>query len=177
MTIDLSLGALEALIGISIVVIATIIALAIVRHKPCLSHQGAVSLVATDLGNAWFPNRNRAELLSSSWLADIERVVRSDFTMPVKQRHAMIRPSFSSPLAAETHWQRVTAAVELSLERAGNIAEHQAAAVRQLHAAEYALHTLLDELSVVMTPVISSPLATRKIVYSVTVDMPTALAA
>ncbi len=66
--------------------------------------------------------------------------------------------AFSEPLSVEAHWLRATTAVEHSLRRAGDMGEHQAAALRQLQAAEYALHMLLDELGSVMTPKIGSPL-------------------
>jgi hypothetical protein len=62
---------------------------------------------------------------------------------------------------AETQWQRLSAVVELSLTRAADMSAHQAAAARQLEAAEYALHSLLGELQGVMTTSVVSPLAAR----------------
>jgi hypothetical protein len=57
-------------------------------------------------------------------------------------------------MSAETHWARVSAVVERSVQQAKGIGEQQAAARQQLDAAEYTLHRLIEELNeVMMSPV------------------------
>ena len=65
-------------------------------------------------------------------------------------------------LGGQAHWQRATSIVELSLNRATDVATHHAAALRQLQAAEYALHALLSELGSVVKTSVTSPLAARE---------------
>ena len=66
------------------------------------------------------------------------------------------------PAPIEAQWQRVTGAVQQSLARANDLQEHQAVARQKLQAAEYGLHSLLNELSAVMTPGVASPLRTKE---------------
>lgn len=81
-------------------------------------------------------------------------------------RLALSRPQaaparFPSVLTPQAHWQKATSIVELSLARAATMAACQDAAKRQLEAADYALHLLLDDLAQVMSIGITSPLDTR----------------
>ncbi len=84
------------------------------------------------------------------------------------------QPSVSSK---ETHWHRVTTIVELSLARVTDMMSSQAAASNQIHAAEYALHSLLSELGTVMATGIRSPLEARQAAAQVTLPAYSALAA
>jgi hypothetical protein len=60
----------------------------------------------------------------------------------------------TASLSAEAQWQRVSAVVERSIQRAQGIGEQQSAARQQLDAAEYTLHRLIEELNeVMMSPV------------------------
>jgi hypothetical protein len=93
-----------------------------------------------------------------------------------RRKPVAARP-FPKPMSRATHWQRATAVVERSIVRAADVSMHQAAAARQLEAAEYALHCLLDELGSVMTTSIGSPLAAKPATVSTPRPMPTALAA
>ncbi len=68
---------------------------------------------------------------------------------------------FPQPLDPAAHWQKATSIVELSLNRAASMSASQQAAARQLEAADYALHLLLEELNQVMNVGIASPLASR----------------
>lgn len=86
----------------------------------------------------------------------------------------MERPSV---LSRETHWQRATSIVELSLSRVTDIMANQKAASRQINAAEYALHSLLIELSSVMATSIGSPLEARRAARQECAMLPSALAA
>ena len=69
--------------------------------------------------------------------------------------------SFPAVMPRDAHWQRATGVVDLALTRAATMVAWQNGAARQLEAADYALHTLLDELRGVMEVSIQSPLATR----------------
>lgn len=71
------------------------------------------------------------------------------------------RQAFPAIRPAAMQWQRVTGVVELALSRAADMSAHQAAATRQLEAADYALHTLLGELNQVMTTSVASPLVRK----------------
>jgi hypothetical protein len=63
----------------------------------------------------------------------------------------------SASLSAEAQWQRVSAVVERSIQRAQGIGEQQSAARQQLDAAEYTLHRLIEELNEVMTSSVQLP--------------------
>ena len=82
-----------------------------------------------------------------------------------------------SVLARETHWQRATSIVELSMSRVTDIMANQTAASRQINAAEYALHSLLIELGSVMATSIRSPLEARQAARQERAMLPSALAA
>lgn len=82
-----------------------------------------------------------------------------------------------SALTKETHWQRATSIVELSLSRVTEIMANQAAASRQINAAEYALHSLLIELGGVMATNVRSPLVARHAQSQASARLPSALAA
>lgn len=77
----------------------------------------------------------------------------------------------------QAHWQRATSVVELSLTRATDMVAHHAAALRQLQAAEYALHALLGELGSVVKTSVSSPLISREPARTLSEQTPQALAA
>jgi hypothetical protein len=114
-----------------------------------------------------------ALMMGRSGLTDREPVKNT--ASPDRMRHpASARPA---RLSAQAHWERVTAAVEQSLARAQDMRDHQHAAAQQLQAAEYALHTLLGELGVVMEPGIASPLKGRTIAIRASLETSTALAA
>ena len=87
------------------------------------------------------------------------------------------RSAFPAVMAKDRHWQRTTAVVERSIERATAVATHHASAARQLEAAEYALHCMLDELGHVMKTTIGSPLGARPTPEAMRVRPRTALAA
>jgi hypothetical protein len=61
-------------------------------------------------------------------------------------------------LSPEAQWQRVSAIVEQSVQRAHGIGEQQSAARQQLDAAEYTLHRLIEELNEVMHLPVQLPL-------------------
>ena len=85
--------------------------------------------------------------------------------------------TFPAVTPGDNQWALVTGIVELSLARAANIVTHNAAAARQLEAADYALHSLLGELSQVMAPAVSSPLAAKVRPVAAPTQMPSAMAA
>ena len=66
--------------------------------------------------------------------------------------------AFPSCMPREMQWQRTTSVVERSIERAANVVAANVAAARQLEAAEYALHCLLEEIGGVMRIHVQSPL-------------------
>lgn len=153
MTIDLTLGNIEALIAIAIVVLATSVALVIVRRPqlpkfPVVQHFDAV------IGFLSRP------------LSRTERTKKPAISQPL-----------AVPLSPDAHWRRVTVVVEQALMCASTISEHQANAAQQLRSAEYALHTLLEELSAVMAPNVASPLQARIFSVSTPVARSEALAA
>jgi hypothetical protein len=80
-------------------------------------------------------------------------------------------------LSKETHWQRATSIVEQSLSRVTDIMANQAAASRQINAAEYALHSLLIELGSVMATGVRSPLEARHAHSPSPARLPSAMAA
>lgn len=89
------------------------------------------------------------------------------------------RPSavFPGAMPKQTHWQRATSIVELSVARASDMTACHAAASRQLEAAEYALHSLLAELGSVMATTVNSPLNAPPIAPPAAIRSRTALAA
>ncbi len=94
------------------------------------------------------------------------------------QRPKLIgKTAFPTLLSRETHWQRATSIVELSLARATDVLTNQSAASRQLEAAEYALHSLLSELGSMMSTSVRSPLEARQAVAHVGNRVQSALAA
>ena len=95
----------------------------------------------------------------------------------LETRRAGIKTAFPCVLPKDTHWQRTTAVVERSIMRATDVAAHHASAARQLEAAEYALHCLLNELGCVMKTTVGSPLVVRPAPQAVRVRLQTALAA
>jgi hypothetical protein len=84
---------------------------------------------------------------------------------------------FPGVLSRDAHWQRVTGMVERSITRASDISAHQASAARQLEAADYALHCLLDELGDVMMTTVRSPLQMKAMVPTRSAQAPAAMAA
>lgn len=94
-------------------------------------------------------------------------------------KSASNQPRLNIPgvLSKETHWQRATSIVELSLLRVTDIKANQAAASRQINAAEYALHSLLIELGSVMATSVRSPLEARRAHSAAPVRLPSAMAA
>jgi hypothetical protein len=105
-----------------------------------------------------------------------ERAVSSGWSAR-KTRRNSIKTGFPGVLAKDSHWQRTTAVVERSIMRATDVAAHHASAARQLDAAEYALHCLLDELGGIMKITVGSPLGARPASEAVRVRLQTALAA
>jgi hypothetical protein len=71
---------------------------------------------------------------------------------------AQLTADAKAPLSPEAQWQRVSAIVEQSVQRAHGIGEQQSAARQQLDAAEYTLHRLIEELNEVMHLPVQLPL-------------------
>lgn len=87
------------------------------------------------------------------------------------------RPAFPAPMSFQDHWSRAASVVELSLNRATDMAAHHANATRQLEAADYALHVLLGDLKQVMATTVTSPLVQKSRPATAAAHMPAALAA
>jgi hypothetical protein len=81
---------------------------------------------------------------------------------PIAQISVAAQPIAAAAAAAilspEAQWQRVSAIVEQSVQRAHGIGEQQSAARQQLDAAEYTLHRLIEELNEVMHLPVQLPL-------------------
>jgi hypothetical protein len=84
---------------------------------------------------------------------------RAPMATPVAEIAPISAPAAAATasLSAEAQWQRVSAVVELSIQRAHGIGEQQSAARQQLDAAEYTLHRLIEELNEVMMSPVTLP--------------------
>ncbi len=89
-----------------------------------------------------------------------DRSVAGRWTWYSKPKRAVAGP-FPRQLQGESQWQRVTAVVDRSVVRTSQLVLQQAAAERQLEAAEYALHCLLQDLGGVMKTTVGSPLQAK----------------
>ncbi len=118
-----------------------------------------------------------ALLLSSSLIMGFAWFISTTW----KRRTGSVRPNRKiaalTVMDGQAHWQRATSVVELSLTRATDMAAHHAAALRQLQAAEYALHALLSELGSVVKTSVTSPLTAREHALTLRVQTSQALAA
>jgi len=99
------------------------------------------------------------------------------FAARLRRERPVAARSFPAVMSRETQWARVTGIVEMSLARAADMVSHNAAAARQLEAAEYGLHCLLGELGQVMATAASSPLAEKVWPAAAPAQLPSAMAA
>jgi hypothetical protein len=87
--------------------------------------------------------------------ASVKSAADSVSALPFSGQLSGHSPVVARALSAAAQWSRVSAVVELSVQRAQGIGAQQAAARQQLDAADYGLQQLIEDLNGVMSsPVI-----------------------